>query len=192
MSDFEKFPKIPRWNREVVVTEKIDGTNAQVLITDTYDLFTGSRKRWITPDDDNFGFARWAQDNADELRDTLGPGRHYGEWWGSGIQRGYDLPKGERRFSLFNVARWDWNQVGDLDGLEVVPVIWRGDMRNLDVDFWLEQMRQHGSCAEPGFMRPEGLVIFHVQGNVPFKVTLQNDDIPKQYAERELLDRGAA
>jgi hypothetical protein len=30
--DFVGFPKVPRLSREVVVTEKIDGTNASVLI----------------------------------------------------------------------------------------------------------------------------------------------------------------
>mgnify|MGYP001595560836 CR=1 FL=1 len=32
MSEFVEFRKIPRLNRDVVITEKIDGTSAQVLI----------------------------------------------------------------------------------------------------------------------------------------------------------------
>jgi len=31
---FQEFPKIPRLNREMIVTEKIDGTNGQIIITD--------------------------------------------------------------------------------------------------------------------------------------------------------------
>jgi hypothetical protein len=68
-------------------------------------MLAGSRSQYITPERDNHGFARWVQDDADELW-ALGEGRHFGEWWGSGIQRGYGLQKGEKRFSLFNVARW--------------------------------------------------------------------------------------
>jgi hypothetical protein len=79
-----------------------------------------SRSRWITPDDDNFGFAAWVEANRDELL-TLGPGRHFGEWWGSGIQRGYGLPKGEKRFSLFNVSRWGESRPACC---HVVPVLY--------------------------------------------------------------------
>ncbi|MES2133853.1 MAG: RNA ligase family protein [Bacteroidota bacterium] len=32
--DFLEFPKMPRLSREVIITEKIDGTNAQLLITE--------------------------------------------------------------------------------------------------------------------------------------------------------------
>lgn len=28
MPDFVKFPSIPRWSRDIIITEKIDGTNA--------------------------------------------------------------------------------------------------------------------------------------------------------------------
>jgi len=89
--DFVTFSKISRLVRDVVVTEKIDGTNAQVTITEDGRFLTGSRNRWITPDDDNHGFARWAKDHELELREGLGFGTHYGEWWGQGIQRRYGL-----------------------------------------------------------------------------------------------------
>ena len=102
--DFKEFPKMPRLSREIIVTEKIDGTNAQVAVAeldgysspgavwegDGLAIYAGSRTRWITPEADNFGFAAWVRDNAEELA-TLGPGNHFGEWWGRGIQRGYGL-----------------------------------------------------------------------------------------------------
>lgn len=103
MNDFVEFPKIARLSRMCVITEKLDGTNASITITEDGQFLCGSRTRWITPEDDNYGFARWAHDHKDELM-TLGPGTHFGEWWGHGIQRKYDLE--EKRFSLFNVARW--------------------------------------------------------------------------------------
>jgi hypothetical protein len=103
--EFVEFPKMARLTRDCIITEKIDGTNAQVYICRMDDylkatqaiasngdlfMFAGSRTRWITPDADNFGFAAWVKDHSDELW-TLGEGRHYGEWWGRGIQRGYGL-----------------------------------------------------------------------------------------------------
>src|SRR4051812_4307796 len=101
---FQAFPSIARLFRECVVTEKIDGTNGVVHVSDDgLTVTAGSRSRWITPEADNFGFARWVAEHAEELR-ALGPGFHFGEWWGSGIQRRYGLD--EKRFSLFNVGRW--------------------------------------------------------------------------------------
>ena len=77
--DFTEFPKMARLARDVIVTEKIDGTNAQVFICDDGTLLTGSRSRWITPADDNFGFAAWIEAHRDELltwgrADTLASG----------------------------------------------------------------------------------------------------------------------
>jgi hypothetical protein len=87
MIDFIAFPKIPRFNREWIITEKIDGTNAVVFVSDEGIVKAGSRSRWITPESDNYGFAKWVHENEDELRTGLGPGFHYGEWWGKGIQK---------------------------------------------------------------------------------------------------------
>ncbi len=194
--DFIQFPKIARFSREVIVTEKIDGTNAQVFIRELPDdqemptdtpivavrgghlLYAGSRSRWITPKEDNHGWARWVAENADELV-KLGPGNHFGEWWGSGIQRGYGLPKGEKRFSLFNVARWEHNPERPAC-CHVVPVICRPiAMEYLDVGLIMSDLKDDGSLAAPGFMKPEGIVIFHAQGNVAFKKTFDKDDAGK-------------
>lgn len=93
-------PKIGRLSRGCTITEKIDGTNASVFIGayETEGLFlVGSRTRWITPTSDNYGFAHWAHSHKDELL-QLGPGHHFGEWWGLGIQRRYGQL--EKKFSL--------------------------------------------------------------------------------------------
>jgi hypothetical protein len=176
---FVSFPKIFRLNREVIVTEKIDGTNACVHVSEDGSVLAGSRTRWITPGDDNFGFAKWVFDHTDELR-TLGPGTHYGEWWGSGIQRGYALPKGERRFSLFNVHRWSDDAVRPAC-CYVVPVLGGlGSIADGDgVLVILDSLRIHGSQAFPGFMKPEGIVLFHVPSQYLFKVTIEKDEEPK-------------
>lgn len=166
---FKEFPKIARLARDMIVTEKIDGTNAQVCITEDGRLLTGSRSRWITPTADNFGFAAWALEHRDELM-QLGPGQHFGEWWGRGIGRHYNV--GERQFSLFNVTRWAEERPACCG---LVPVLYRGPFDTAAVDECIERLRREGSVAAPGFMQPEGVVVFHVQGGVLFKKTLEKD-----------------
>lgn len=158
MIEFIPFPKIARLNREVVVTEKIDGTNASVYVGDDFaTVLAGSRTKWITPEADNFGFARWVKEHEDELRVGLGPGTHYGEWWGAGIQRRYGLS--EKRFSLFNVARWGDDAVRP-KCCHVVPELSRGismvDRLGYAVGDAMALLRRYGSQAAPGFMKPEG------------------------------------
>jgi hypothetical protein len=171
--EFESFPKIARLSRDMIVTEKIDGTNAQVHVLDDGSVLAGSRSRYITPEDDNFGFARWVYDHADQLRE-LGPGRHFGEWWGSGIQRRYGID--EKRFSLFNVRRW---RDGRPDCCHLVPVLYEGPFATGIVDLYLEVLKKEGSQAAPGFMRPEGVVVFHVAGGHLYKKTIEKDEEPK-------------
>lgn len=176
---FEAFPKIPRLTRECVITEKLDGTNAQVYISeDLNTVLFGSRNRWITPQDDNYGFAKWATANVDELK-KLGPGRHYGEWWGQGIQRGYGLK--EKRFTLFNVGRWENETLPAC--VSLVPVIYRGEFNDAAVEHALNCLRNTGSVAAPGFMDPEGVVIYHTQSKQLFKKTLKGDET---YKSKEL------
>lgn len=175
MNDFEPFNKIARLTRECVVTEKIDGTNAQIFIDEDGSIRAGSRKRWITPQDDNFGFARWVAEHEDELIE-LGPGRHYGEWWGLGIQRGYGLT--EKRFSLFNTARWADDSVRPAC-CGVVPTLYQGTFNTNAVNLALLRLRDQGSEAAPGFMDPEGVVVFHLASRQLFKKTLDNDALPK-------------
>lgn len=176
---FVEFPKIGRFSKEVVVTEKIDGTNAQVYINDTgTEIYAGSRTRWITPEQDNMGFARWVDENREELL-KLGPGSHFGEWWGRGIQRGYDLK--EKRFSLFNVHRWS-DATTRPSPCNVVPVLWRGSMDDLDVPSIMQKLITEGSVVAPGFKRPEGIVIYHTATGALFKKTVEKDEIPKSKA----------
>ncbi|MEI6871424.1 MAG: RNA ligase family protein [Verrucomicrobiota bacterium] len=196
ITEFVGFSKMGRLKREIIVTEKIDGTNGCIYIGEDGEFLVGSRTRWITPENDNHGFARWAYGHKDELL-KLGPGRHFGEWWGSGIQRGYGLVKGEKRFSLFNVQRWclhdEEPRIIDTQDprtekfqevlpscVGLVPVLERGigfDSELIANSMW--NLENVGSKAAPGFMNPEGIVVFHTAGNVGFKMTIKNDDKPK-------------
>lgn len=174
---FEPFPKMPRLSRECVITEKIDGTNAQIFIGEDGSFLVGSRNRWITPEQDNYGFARWAYAHRDELL-ALGPGRHFGEWWGQGIQRGYGLT--EKRFSLFNVSRWNAENVPAC--VSVVPTLYTGPFDTQIVMGELIQLAATGSEAAPGFMQPEGIVIYHTAAGICFKKTIEKDASPKGVA----------
>ena len=177
---FPKFPRIPRLSRECIVTEKIDGTNGLILVPESAaaPVQAGSRNRWLEPGkQDNFGFAGWVALHAEELRE-LGPGLHYGEWWGVGIGRGYDIF--ERRFSLFNVSRWTDDAVRP-KCCHVVPIIQTIPRLDCsDFEGSIAILREHGSLAAPGFMHPEGIVVFHMQGRVLFKKTLENDEKGKE------------
>lgn len=193
---FVGFPKMGRFSREVVVTEKIDGSNAQIFIGEDGAFLTGSRTRWITPQDDNYGFSRWAHENKDELM-KLGPGSHFGEWWGAGIQRKYGLK--EKRFSLFNASRWESDSdaksiPGVLDRttmqpgpncVHVVPILAMGPMDSVNdmVAQCMADLIQSGSQAAPGFVDAEGIVIYHTASNTGFKKTLVNDHQPKSLAK---------
>jgi hypothetical protein len=211
MIEFEAWPKTPRLsNGGVTITEKIDGTNACIVIFPGYTTgdpvpeevigafeFQGvgyyvaaqSRKRMITPENDNAGFARWVKSNAEELVDLLGPGRHFGEWWGQGIQRRYNMDR--KVFSLFNYHRFskiaqerhDWRNRANAINVSMVPLIHVGRFSDAAIAESLNILRQNGSfaSAEWGvrFDRPEGVIIRHRDLGGNLKAFVENDDVPK-------------
>jgi hypothetical protein len=178
MKEFQEFMKIARLSRMMTITEKIDGTNASILIEQDGTFLTGSRTRWITPEDDNFGFSRWAHEHKDELL-ALGPGHHFGEWWGSGIQRKYG--QAEKHWSLFNTAVW----LEDFDNARpicppccrVVPVLYRGIFDTAFINSTMTMLLASGSIAgDDGFSDPEGVVIYHEAARIMFKKTFKKDE----------------
>jgi len=211
------FPKIPRFNRDVSISEKLDGTNALieikvhmfgthaavdpvdgetvVLLNEDlgedglpkfeYTIRAGSRNRWISTARDNAGFAKYVFDNRFDLVQTLREGRHYGEWWGQGIQRNYGLK--EKRLSLFNTFRWSHLDGTQVKGLYVVPELYRGPMYSAVIEHnfvkdVLDNLRETGSVAAPGFMNPEGVIIYHEAAKQYFKATTVDDEKPKGQA----------
>jgi hypothetical protein len=150
----------------------------------------------LTAQEDNKGFYAWVMERKEELR-LLGPGLHRGEFWGAKIGRKYGGM--ERRFSLFNVSRWmsqnDFNDPNSFyDYLfkrtivrekaptccHVVPVL--GVLPTLDlaeINGILERLRVNGSVACPGWMKPEGVVMFHTASSMLLKATCEDDDKPK-------------
>ncbi|MEU1037679.1 RNA ligase family protein [Streptomyces sp. NPDC005907] len=216
MHEFQAWPKTKRLFRDIVVTEKIDGTNAAIHITAVphdepgeitvwdgswtspvvdgvrYVVSAQSRTRIITPGKttDNHGFAAWVYDNAADLVRILGEGVHFGEWWGQGIQRRYDMST--KVFSLFNTDRWFKTGEDGLDSMatraelsalagqiRAVPVIYQGVFSEARIHHALLSLKTHGSHAAPGFMNPEGVCVYHTQTRNVFKVTLDNNDAGK-------------
>ncbi|MFB7823860.1 RNA ligase family protein [Streptomyces hydrogenans] len=176
--EFQAWPKTARLFRDIVVTEKLDGTNAAIHISEDGRVAAQSRNRLITPEHDNYGFARWVHENAAEIADVFGPGLHFGEFWGRGIGRKYGLEK--RRFSLFNTAAWR-DLGGDIGGVWVdsVPVLYEGVFDETEIRQQLYYLQVGGSKAAPGFMNPEGICVYHTQTRQVMKVTLDNADAGK-------------
>jgi hypothetical protein len=63
----------------------------------------------------------------------------------------------------------------------LVPILWDGLFTSAIPAVHLNYLSLTGSQAAPGFMNPEGIVVFHVAGNVGFKMTLDNDGVPKSF-----------
>lgn len=201
--EFQAWPKTPRLFRDIVITEKIDGSNSAIIIQeidpheatnpdalaivkiddDYYEVGAQSRKKLITPGKttDNYNFAQWVQGNAELLVEQLGPGRHFGEWWGKGIQKRYgDLDY--RVFSLFNVGRYGdtFFRTEDLNGtpvnVESVPVLYEGPFSEEVIHLVAKELLKNGSLAAPFAPNPEGLMIYHTQSRKAYKFTFDNND----------------
>ncbi len=193
---FQAWPKTPRLFRNATITEKIDGTNAAIgirpigaidpnetlygnaLVSGSHLIYAQSRNRIITSFADNYGFAIWVYANAETLIEDLGPGLHFGEWWGQGIQRGYGLD--ERRFSLFNVEKWE-DHVFSTPNVGTVPVLARGTFNTTQVTECLDFLRTAGSMAAPGFPA-EGVVVYHHASRQVYKALIDSDHLPKSLA----------
>ncbi len=178
--EFKAFPKIERIGKVFMcITQKIHGTNAQITIEEVtvnqpveasgvghfvddeqggkqYALYVGCRTRWITREEDNFGFARFVYENKAELIEKLGPGTHFGEWAGPGINSGEGLT--QKTFVLFD--HWRYPPERPLPPQTVVvPVLYKGPIDATKIDEVMADLKANGSKLALGFMRPEGVVI---------------------------------
>lgn len=209
---FEEWPKTTRLFRDCIITEKLDGTNACVIFKKLdmknpngsigairvfardgsyYGLFAQSRKRLITPESDNYGFATWALANHEELWYILGEGRHFGEWWGQGIQRKYDMP--QKVFSLFNTTKWFAPVAADPGDspvqralemnicVDVVPTLEQCKFDSGRIRSVGNLLFETGSMATEKytgkiFDRPEGICVYHTASGAVFKYTFDNND----------------
>lgn len=177
-SEFISFKKIPHASAvSITITQKMHGTNAQIYIYQDYisgeiNVQAGSRSRWISIYDDNYGFAKFVNDNKNALIDKLGFGRHYGEWCGRGINSGEGLV--EKTLFLFN-----WRRFKDIElpqRVRIIPVIYASASFDIDLQIMaaMNLLKEHGSLASPGFMNVEGIVI-DINGNLIKQVFSQED-----------------
>lgn len=197
---FIKWPSTPRFHKGLTITEKIDGTNACIRILDGK-VTAQSRKRLITPGDDNFGFASWVEENKNELTELLGYGVHFGEWFGEGIQKN-PLGIEGKRFAHF--SPWKFNDVQkeriENSGLvEFVPILFEGQANEWTIPHLIEELRIYGSKVKgaasstvevfPGedgtyevAAKAEGIIVWHRETQQKYKILLEHDEIHKSQA----------
>lgn len=161
--EFKKYPKTPRFNNlKYLVTEKLDGTNACIMIQEGT-VEAASRNRKITAEDDNYGFAAWVEENHQELLE-LGNGYHYGEWVGKGINRGYELD--ERRFYIFG----NYKKEKLPTCVYNVPNLGSCDISG--VEFMKQRLIEYGSFINKDFKNVEGLILQDKFSGFRYKVII--------------------
>ena len=176
--EFIAWPKIPRLiNENITITEKMNGTNACIIIEGGEVVGIQSRKRFIYPEGtegqpkgcDNAGFAGWVKANEDELI-TLGDGHHYGEWVGPAIQKNpHNLL--EKRFYLFNTQRWGSQGERCPSCCTSVRVLYVGENNKEVIKEAMEQLWIDSVFEE---YTPEGIIIFNHLAKNRYKVTYDN------------------
>ncbi len=169
MNEFKSFKKIPYYSDkvEITITQKMDGTNAQINIFEdekgNIQAIPCSRNRVISVDDDNYGFARFVDHNKEELIELLGVGRHYGEWCGPGIQTGEGL-KYKTLFLFDRQKMYERKTVQKCRALKIhpVPLLLEDLVKIEDVNKNIlekfNMLKNLGSCFN-GFNNPEGIVV---------------------------------
>jgi hypothetical protein len=173
---FIKWPKTVRLeNEKFTITEKLDGTNSQIIITEDYEIFAASRSGFLTAEKDNHKFYQWVRARQETLLNLLGPGRYVGEFVGRGIQRNYGLQ--EQRFYLFNglhpdMVDSDFRNALRSINIGFVPVLAE------DINFWglpkeikdaSADLLLNGSQVNH-YDQPEGIVIRSNPSNIIWKV----------------------
>lgn len=199
MVEFKEWPKIPRGqNEEITITEKIDGTNACIIVeigTDGQPHVIGMQSRsnllaykengeWIRCLDEagkpreNYGFAAWVIDNEETLS-ILGEGYHYGEWAGPGIQKNpHNLER--KTFFLFNSDRWRDGRQQRPEGVECVPVLYEGPeyvyddgVDGLEKATTVMMSKLWYDAKDKGY-HPEGVVVWYHKTRRYEKYTYEN------------------
>lgn len=158
VKDEEFFPDPLVHSLRQMTTAELPNTDGNGMVVSDgklYSLKTGSRTRWITPLDDNYGFAAFVYANKQEFVEKLGVGQHFGEWAGPGINSGEGLS--QKTFVLFDWWSFPPERPLPLQTC-VVPVLLqaKGDA---DLESIMDDLKANGSKLAPGFMRPEGIVV---------------------------------
>lgn len=171
-TEFIKFPKIENIkyakilpHETVEITQKIHGTNGQILIQDGV-ILLGSRNRWLDEENDNHGFYKWIMARKDEVL-SLPNGRYYGEFAGASIGSGEGFK--EKIFILFNPPE----KIPSC--FMKVPVLYKGTLNNDTLRQVMDDLRTKGSSLVEGFMNVEGVVV-ETQDGTKFKAVFQHEE----------------
>lgn len=178
MSEWTGFPKIARLNRDCVVTEKVDGTNAAILIQSGR-LRVYSKSEELTGSIDSYGFYAWVMERKRAILDTFEDGLLRGEFAGPGINRNRHQLTSKTFYCFAAEPRVREGVTGLPDGFNVVPVLYEGPFDTAAINREVDRLRINGSLVGG---TPEGVVVFHLAGSVGFKVTCLNDNTPKSRA----------
>lgn len=147
-------------DNEWVFTEKVDGTNIRIMIGEDAIRFGGKTDNASIP---AFLVARLQilfGDRHARLREMFQSGAClYGEGYGARIQKGGGNYRPDQDFVLFDVKVGDfWLQRGDIEdvaatlGIDVVPIIGRGTLRQM------VEMAETGFQSRWGDFPAEGIV----------------------------------
>lgn len=174
---FKEWPSIERFKgSNVIVTLKLDGTNAHIAIfpdeTGKIVVLAGKRTSYCTLEQDNFGFAAFVKEHEEELIAKLGHGRHYGEWCGPGIQKCTWLK--EKKLFLF-----DTNKANAVlpEYLGVVPLLYAGAYNQATIDNITGQLQKIGHPLL-GNSKPEGVVLYFPELRSTKKIVFENESKP--------------
>ena len=147
------------------VFPKLDGTNASVWVDDDLSIRAGSRKREVTPESDNAGFAAFAL-NDERIRDFLSENpflRLYGEWLVPHTLKTY-RKDAWRKFYVFDVFDHDsdsfldysvYQEILDSFSLDYIPAY--SVMNNATYDHLLIEINKNDFLVSEGI--GEGIVI---------------------------------
>lgn len=162
--------------KDVVITEKIHGTNARFVFKDGQ-LWVGSRTVVKNPNGKSNWWWRVARDmNLEERFRLAGPVYHdlvfFGEIYGPSVQKlGYGVENGALQFRVFDIldlrygTYMNWSDVkwfSQQMGFEVVPVLYEGPYD--DIADQLEGFANGKTTLDAEHMR-EGFVIKDVEGS---------------------------
>lgn len=202
MYDYPEFPSIERFdNVYCIITEKIDGTNGLIEIgtngiTEEGIVMFGSRKKYLYPGKDNYGFLAFFSPYVSELLkickeikeentdfDFINnpPIRIYGEWFGKGINRGYNLS--DRQFMPFNSYYAD--KLRNIPNITQPEPLHQGKFSREILNDCMNFLREEGSQVVPGYKNPEGVVAYFPKYKFSLKETF---DGPK-WKETYKVDR---
>ena len=161
----------------VTLTEKMNGTSVCVIVgSDSEVLGSQSRNRLLTVDKDHYGFAKWVEENKGCLS-GLGPGHHFGEWAGLGIEKNpHNLLKKE--FFLFDTRTWD--DASKPDCCSVVPVLYEGLLSKGIINAELDRLKE-ASVINPEVTH-EGVIAYYHNFQQYKKYTIKE---PKYLQERK-------